>query len=265
MGEESRPPEGFYEDSDQNSMFFWYPKIKDLDIPQPKTIMVEIPLKEKAMEKLCDMDFSVLEPFWEQILAAGREIGYPLFLRTDELSNKHDWEKSCYVAKEEDLKPHIANLIEMLMMADIMGLPFRGLVFREYIEMNSKFKAFYGKMPVNPERRYFVDKGKLVCEHWYWIEDAIEQGSPEGLLPKDWKDLLKSFEHELTSEEMNLLEEHALKVAAQFDGYFSVDFCKGRDGTWYLIDMARGVCSWHPDDCEHHPHRRQENERKKKK
>lgn len=30
------------------------------------------------------------------------------------------------------------------------------------------------------------------------------------------------------------------------EGYWSVDFAKGQDGTWYFIDMAEGDQSWHP-------------------
>ena len=33
------------------------------------------------------------------------------------------------------------------------------------------------------------------------------------------------------------------------EDYWSVDFALGRDGKWYLIDMAAGEVSGHHPDC----------------
>jgi len=50
-----------------------------------------------------------------------------------------------------------------------------------------------------------------------------------------------------TEEEVKLLTSYAKMVAEQFKGYWSIDFCKAKDGRWILIDMATGQKSWHPD------------------
>ena len=232
---------------DKNSMLYWYPKIKDLPIPMPKTEFFIIPKKyfpdiywsEKKVWKM-------LKDNEKEIKKIARKIGYPLFLRTDQASGKHDWKRTCYVEKEEDLLQHAMNVIEFNMMADIVGtLPYKALVFREFIEMDSKFVAFYGDLPINPERRYFIKDGKVVEHFPYWIEDAIERGSFKEKLPKNWRSILREINRE-TEEEVKLLTRYAQMVANRFKGYWSVDFCRAKDGTWYLIDMALGKDSWHP-------------------
>ena len=51
----------------------------------------------------------------------------------------------------------------------------------------------------------------------------------------------------LTEEEQNELNEYACKIAKVFDDYWSIDFCRGKDGKWWCIDLATGDRSWHPE------------------
>lgn len=232
---------------DENSMLIWYPKIKDLDIPQPKT---EFYIFDKdILRELYDEKFRL--PM-KEIKKVANKIGYPLFIRTDLSSAKHSWDRSCYVEKEEDLEKHIMEVIEFNLCADIMGLNFKALYFREFIPMDSKFTAFHGKMPVNPERRYFIKEGEIQCHHAYWIEDAIEKGTDKDKLPKNWRELAKEVNTE-TKEEIKLLSEYVNQISKLFPkGYWSIDFCKAKDGRWILIDMATGERSWHDENCKYY-------------
>jgi hypothetical protein len=235
----------------ENSLLFWYPKLKTVNgLLLPRTEIIELKCKGLEIQKVCDGDFSPLDWQWTDILKKARKIGFPLFLRTDELSAKHDWVDSCYVESERDLRAHIAFLVEESAMADICGIAVRALVFREFIQMRTLFKAFKG-MPVNPEIRVFFNDNKVVCWHWYWIEDAIEKGYHSQPLPENWKALMKE-QMDLIKEsgELDDLLRQAGLVAERFDGYWSVDFCKAGDGRFYLIDMAMASMSWHPDDCD---------------
>ena len=227
-------------------MLIWYPKIKDLPIPQPKTEVYIFPEE--------DLNFIYHENFklnMEEINKVANKIGYPLFVRTDLASGKHYWKQSCYVEKEEDLKKHIIEVLEFNLTADILGLNFKALFFREFIPMDSKFLAFFGDMPVNPERRYFIKDKKIQCHHPYWIEEAIEKGTDANKLPVNWNEISKEMNKE-TKEEINLLSGYAKQIAEIFDGYWSIDFCKAKDGEWYLIDMATGESSWHEKECPHY-------------
>lgn len=231
---------------DKSSLLYWFPIIKDLPIPMPKTSWVEIPF-----DIFCRyMDFNFDEKpniadYTEQIKLKGKEIGYPLFLRTDLASGKHDWDKSCYVENEEDLFFHIWNVVEFNFIADIIGLRCEALVFREYIPMASKFTAFWGNLPISPERRYFIRDGVVECHHPYWTEDAINKS---GFIPsvKNWSLLLRQMNME-TKREVELLTGYVMRVAELLQGYWSVDFSKSKEGKWILIDMADGDSSYHQE------------------
>jgi len=193
-----------------------------------------------------------------KIMAAAEQLGYPLFVRTDKASGKHDWENSCYVASIERLWRNIYGVVEFNELADVFGLQPEALVFRRYIPLEATFKAFYGRMPVAKERRYFVRDGKVECHHPYWIEDAIGEWWERAkelvairsdkleLLPENWKEILAELNRE-TDEEIELLTAYAEEIGrALGEGYWSVDFAKGKDGVWYFIDIAEGHRSWHP-------------------
>lgn len=224
-------------------MLYWWPKIKNLPIPQPRTEIYIIPkdvlskLKEENMENL-DM---------EEVKEVARKIGYPLFLRTDMASGKHFWDRSCFVEKEEDLKSHIFEVICFNLCADVFGgLDFHALIFREYIPMDNLFTAFYGKMPVNPEIRFFIRDRETLCWHWYWCYDAIEEPSIS-----NWKEVMDKTKKEMRLEEWDFLFKKTKMVAKVMEGYWSIDFCRGKNGVWYLIDLAEAEKSWHEEGCKY--------------
>jgi hypothetical protein len=241
------------DENDKTSMLYWYPKVKDLDIPQPRTIIVNLTAEEVARYNDLDSD----SPSVPQLVYRLKEIikaqfGYPVFLRTDHTSSKHYWDKTCYVPTEDVLADHVFELLSFSKLADLFGLPCNAIVVREFIPMAMMFKAFLG-MPVNPEIRYFIHDGRILCKHWYWVEEAIQNGTPKDQLPENWIDLLYQARN-IPPHEEELLESYCQKVIDRFpEGYWSVDFCKGKDGKWYLIDMAEGHKSWHPNECHKRP------------
>lgn len=236
---------------DRTSMLYWYPRIKLLRIPQPRTEMIKT--RGNIVELLGDCD-SLSElgvrknidiPAVEK---ACEKFGYPVFMRSDFTSYKHNWKNSCFVTKKEDIIPHLQDIIEFTGMADLFGIPFTAVVIREYIQMATLFTAFHGEMPVNPEYRFFIHDGKVLCHHWYWVADAIQNPSV-----KDWKSrMLKSVKKIDKSGDIARLYGYAKMVAEVLKGSWSIDFCLGADGTWYLIDMAKAFKSWHPAECKNH-------------
>lgn len=235
---------------DKSSLLYWYPKIKDLGILTPDTEIIVLDKQDEELIVVCDGDLSVITAHWDEIINKANKIGFPLFMRTDEFSGKHHWKDTCYVTKEEDLKQHIYNLFEESFCASIMGLPLKAIVFRKYIPMANLFKAFYGEMPVNPELRFFVKDGKVLCWHWYWVEDAIERGTKEGILPIDWKNQINQAKDNFTESEISQLTKSSQEISNKLPGCWSVDFCLSKENKWILIDMAEGHKSWHPEDCE---------------
>ena len=234
----------------ESSLLYWFPKVKNLGFRVPRTIFLPIPDLDR--HEYVDGDGACLEPHIGNILKCAKLIGYPLFLRTDLASGKHNWNKSCYVEKEEDLISHVREVLEFNYMADILGLPCKALVFREYIPLESYFVAFWGEMPVAKERRVFVRDGKVICHHAYWVEAAIVDGTRRvwNKLPTDWKEILDKKINAISIDEEAHLLKYALLVAKAIKGYWSVDFAKAKTGEWVLIDMGKGECSWHQEDCE---------------
>ena len=225
------------------SMLYWYPKIKDLEIPQPRTEMYELTKQELSSfynEKFPKTLLKNIKPILSKF-------PFPMFVRSDFSSAKHSWEDSCFVINRKKLEGNIYTIIIENMCADLLGLPFEALVFREYVPLEAGFKAFRGNMPVAKERRYFIKDGQIQCHHPYWPKGAIRDPNND-----KWEAILERQNTE-TEKEIKLLFEYCLLVAKQLEGYWSVDFAYGQDKKWYLIDMAEGDRSFHWLDCEFCP------------
>ncbi len=230
----------------KDSLLYWYPLIKDLEIPQPKTMIV--PISEKEMKSAHNE--RVPKTLTAKVQTVIQDnFTLPVFIRTDQASGKHEWKKSCYYDGSTELWHNLYHIISFNLCADIFGLDFSAMVVREFIPMDTRFTAFWGDMPVNPERRYFVKDDKVQCHHSYWIKQAI---ADSGKRPSDvnWERLCDEMNEELY-EDAVLLHKYSYLVAQKLDGYWSIDFCKARDGKWYLIDCATGEHSWHEASCKY--------------
>lgn len=228
----------------KNSLLIWYPKVENLPIPKPETKIILLTDKELKLLYGEELPQSVLKKVGKTIK---EYFTLPVFIRTDLASGKHGWKDTCYYDGSKELSTNLHGILTHNLCADIMGLSFSAFIVREFIPMDSRFKAFYGNMPINPERRYFVKDGEVICHHPYWIKEAISHGRDWGL-PTNWKEILKEINLE-GEKEIKRLSSYARKVSRQIEGYWSVDFCKSKNGIWCLIDMARGEDSWHQKDC----------------
>lgn len=239
----------------QSSLVYWWPVVEGLGIPVPRTVVLDFG-HELLMEFLEPRPAvrPVLRSVVDAVFGAARSLGYPdraVFLRTDQASGKHEYEHTCRVGPEGNdeveacrkLTSHIVRVLEANELAGVMGLPYRAIVVREFLPLAEGFRAFWGGLPIGWERRYFVRDGRVVCHHPYWTEDAIHSPS----VP-DWRERLHLASHE-PEDEVAKLSGYAERVGRELDGYWSVDFARAVDGTWYLIDMARGELSWHPEGC----------------
>lgn len=229
------------EDHITSSMNYWFPKIPK-SIPVPKTkIAVTRPVDYwwGVLDKP-----GLLDDDWKSITNAVHDFNFPIFLRSDLASGKHRYIKSCYVENEKDIAAHVYDIIEYNAIAD---LPMTSLVVREYLELDWQFKAFYGELPIAPERRYFIQDGEVICHHHYWVEDSI-QFPKNSTPPENWKAKLAAMNSE-TEEEFELLSGYASEIAQAIDGSWSVDFAKTSAGTWICIDMALAQDSYHDPSC----------------
>ena len=235
-------------------MLYWYPKIKYLPIPQPQTEIIQIPF-EKFI-KLINGN-STLSEYTEQFSQIMELLEpFPIFLRTDNSSQKHSFRKTCRLPNESSLFGHILELVDSNMASDLTD---NALVFRKWLDLDAGFFAFDG-LPINVEARVFIDDSVIQCIHPYWPEDAIESWLNQresfenhfgeklpGAINNSWRRILKS-QNKIVEESTLILKKYTkLIIDSIGKDYWSVDFALGRDGRWYLIDMAAGEVSYHPD------------------
>lgn len=231
---------------EQTSMTNWWPKVKDLDVPTPKTVKVgttEIEVDDGAPATDNTMLVEVAD--YDEVEDGIQEVsGPPAFIRRDQMSEKHRMEKVSKLdsTEKDDFRSNVWCLFEAHQMA--WGVPNPKCYYvREWLDLHHNFTAFTGT-PIASELRFFVNNGSVHEVGFYWPEEAIRRPDSE-----DWKDGLASLrEHALGQRDQ--VAELAETVAQEFEGYWSVDFAEAADGTWYLIDMARGEVSHHPDGCE---------------
>lgn len=229
----------------RNSLSYWYPKIQGL-VRTPETIIM--PFDFMAYWKLLD-GAPIPKEDVERFHAAANKLGYPVFMRTSQSSDKHSWKDTCFVKDKKSLKRNLFNLIEHDAMVDLFP---DAIVFRKYIPMESYFTAWWGDFPVNKEFRCFIRDGKIECIHPYWPKAAIEQGS-RWIKDKDWE---SKFQLLTAINDVDVLEISAMlnKITLQFSSdWWSVDFAKSKAGEWYLIDMALGAVSYHYEGCKFAP------------
>lgn len=223
------------------SLAYWFDKIRDLGIPVPKTVLIQADRMNilNAIEGV-----GTLDPWLVGTIAeVARTLGYPVFMRTDLCSAKHNWENTCFLQKEEDIQKNLFYLAEYNEMADGLGLPYKYIVLREFLELETSFTAFYGNMPINKERRYFIQDGKVLCHHPYWPKEAFASENDDIRLAQ--LDQLNEY----TEDEITLLTGYAEKVGKVLPGFWSVDFAITKSGIWYLLDMAVGEASYHWRGC----------------
>lgn len=225
---------------DKNSLLYWFPKLSNLSILMPKTVIV--PIDRKRVQRVFDGE-QLPGKIEHALHAAAKELGYPLFLRTDLCSAKHNWKNSCYVPNQSELIRHMISVCEYNECSGLFGMDYTAIILREFMLMESSFTAF-NEFPVNKERRYFVLGGEVLCHHPYWPEEAIEGHTKDS----DWKTKLAALNVEDESEVL-LLSKYAEMVSIAVEGCWSVDFTKTKNGHWCLIDMALGAASYHWPGC----------------
>ena len=254
-----------------NSMVFWYPTLKEISLSSfrppipvislskekkqleenivdeyrplirvPKTDFVYVD-SEKAMDIMdgkADKDF--LLDIHEKIDHIARNIGYPIFLRSESTSAKHYWKDSCFVERKEDIISHFLEVLEFTYtVADAHAFFF---AVREMIPTTPLYTTFSGDMPIAKECRLFIKDGEVLCLHPYWPTEAFDNQrniTSEGIAG------LQNFSEAEETE----LKAQAKVIAEHFPGYWSVDFLQDKDGNWWAIDMALGGWSYHWKGC----------------
>ena len=231
---------------DLNCMSYWYPRIKGL-VPTPQTeLLVLSPEDGHDMARVLDGDSpqSIERVYRFVAEAAQRMGGYPVFLRTGHGSGKHNWDRTCRVARSKEIADHIHNLIEWSHLADMLGLPHNVWAVRRMLAVEPICcLPTYCGLPLVPEWRVFIRDHKVQCSHPYWPPRAVNIGL--GKYSAATGAAILRYQAAPTPAEAIL---YAEDIGAVLAGYWSVDVLQAKDGL-YVIDMAQGERSWHWDGC----------------
>jgi hypothetical protein len=233
-----------FQDVSRTSMLHWWPKIEPLSgvIPMPVT---EIVIAPATIMGMLDGE-SLPEYFCKEIQRVSEKFMRPIFIRTDYVSGKHSWDRSCYLPSGDRLLQHIYELVENSALVD---QSVQAIVFREYIEPDPGHMVvdWFDNMPLRKEVRCFIQDGRLVCWHPYWPADAVDtEYCPRPVLREE----VARINATITDADIAILTDYCAKVGEVLPGAWSVDFMwSGKRNFWYLIDMAAAALSWHPQ-CE---------------
>ena len=218
----------------KNSALFWLPKISPV-LPMPRTEIVLFDYREA----LSFLDGQEAKNFpWIEIEAAAEHIGWPVFIRTDLASAKHQGPRAYQAQGQEDLSRIIWLTIEDYTMKDLEPEAF---LVREFLHLVAPFAAF-GGLPIANEWRIFAEDGELECSHFYWPEEAIKFW--HGIkAPPEWRQMLKALADVAPTPPCLEGSKIASKICG---GAWSIDWAQTLKGEWVLIDMALSEVSWHP-------------------
>jgi len=237
---------------EKNCISFWFPKLLELGItvPDTKIIKAEFDLSlysngeyegklisKNEKEKVSKVA-NTIEEFEIAINNAASVVGYPLFLRSGVAAAKRKWKNTCFVKSQKDLMQHVFNIVNWSNSAAFFGMPCDVWAVRQYINMTTMFSA-WDEVPINIEKRVFVKNGKVQCYHNYHAPFTLEGNCSDPA----WKS--KLYNNIFSAEVMEMAE----RIARNFEGYWSIDFCLARSGFWHVIDMAQGKESFHWPGC----------------
>lgn len=242
-----RPPLGptspeASENIDRTSARYWLAPLQDAGLPIPATALVDFDHYSLLGCLEPGGDEAYLAAVAERIRVACETIGYPVFLRNDLTSAKHDGPGSYRIGDAGDITSVLlANVEDAELKLFPYGPAPSMFLVRAWIDVLAGFTAF-GGLPIGCEWRLFANPEGVSCVHAYWPEDAIV--APDH---SDYRSLLHKMQA-ITPVERVYVD--TAKAAVILDGDFSVDWALDVSGNWWLIDVAVASESWHPDHDE---------------
>ncbi len=227
---------------DRNCLSWWFPRIQGAGLPVPKTHIITT---EVELIRMVDGESPPgIEAFLDALRDAANDVGYPAFLRTGHGSGKHEWERTCFVQRADDISQHVFNLVEWSECVDMMGLPYHVWAVRKYLPVRPLYRCTrYGNMPVVREWRAFVEDHYVAYVNPYWPREALKQGAPDC---ETWAD---SYDGDFAADPAitERIEWLASNAGHACGGRWSVDFIETDKGL-YLTDMALAEHSWGYDE-----------------
>ncbi len=234
------------EDVGKNSLCYWFPEIKDR-FPTPETWIWEPEGENPYRIVFKWLDKGPSPEVIKSMKALVRD-KLPVFIRTDQSSNKHEWNKSCIINELGELASRVYNTLDYNCMVDLSPC---AIVFRELLTGMKSFKVYDG-MPVNREVRLFYVGGRVACVHRYWGREVFQNDEwAVRTIPNDFETqfrLLYDLRDLNLSELIQQVESNFPDKLKSDD--WSVDLMwahnsKNGEMRWFLTDAALAKDSAH--------------------
>lgn len=148
-----------------------------------------------------------------------REFGEKAIIVKDYVkSQKHHWLEACFIPKASDTE-HVQRVVNKFV--ELQGDNLQGgLVFREFIELESVGVHPKSKMPLTKEYRVFILNKKPISIIKYWDEGQY------------------------TDDEVSIDKFKAVFEQVE-SNFFTVDIAKRKDGEWMIIELGDGQVAEH--------------------
>jgi hypothetical protein len=146
--------------------------------------------------------------------------GRPVILKDYVKSQKHAWEEACFIpsASDRTAVERVVRCFLELQGPDLAG----GLVFREFVTLESIGRHLKSGMPLALEYRLFFLDGRLLLAAEYWEDGDYDGDGP----PTEWFISLAS------------------RVRSRF---FTMDVAKRAGGDWVVVELGDGQAAGMPE------------------
>ncbi len=152
--------------------------------------------------------------------------GAPVILKDYVKSQKHFWTEACFIPSSSDAD-QVQRVVDRF--RELQGELQGGLVFRQYVELETIGAHPESGMPLGLEYRLVVLDGAAVAVFPYWDEAST---------PPDAAPPLPRFEGVLRS------------IQSRF---FTADLARTRSGEWILVELGDGQVAGYPDRADPSP------------
>ena len=171
---------------DKTSACFWFPRIRDAGLTVPRTEIVPYDHARSIMTFEGNDNYCM--PI--EIKEAAERIGYPVFIRTDQASAKHNGPHAFKAENLERLIRCFWMTVEDSELKLWLSATMSAIMVREWLDLDAPFEAF-GGLAISREWRFFANEHQVFCHHFYWPAEAIEfYGRKE---PDDWRHVLRDM------------------------------------------------------------------------
>ena len=146
----------------------------------------------------------------------------PIVIKDYVKSQKHYWKEACFIPNASD-KEMVNSIVSKFI--ELQDSDFnKGLVFREFVELEKLTNHSKSGMPLTKEFRIFVKNNEIINVFKYWDEGDYEEVEP----------VLDEFNELLPNIKSN---------------FFTMDIAKKIDGNWIIIELGDGQVAGLPDNA----------------